>query len=579
MVDTRMSLTFSVRNNPGRYALLLGSGVSTEAGIPTGWTVVSNLVQRVAATDGISIDDDTNLINWYEETYDEPATYENLIEGLAKTQTERRSLLEKFFEPTEKEAERGEKTPTEAHESIAWLVDNGYIDVILTTNFDQLLEQALRDQGVNPVVISGKETAQGAEPLQHQDAVVVKVNGDYKQTNIKNLSSELESYTDPMQQIIDRVFQEYGLIVCGWSGEYDTRLRQSLQECETHRYSTYWTYYSDMDDVASELVAHRDGFTINHNGAISLFTDFRERVQALTDAEDAEPLTTPIARERVKRYLPREEHRIDLADIINQTAQNAKEKVQDEERFPVSAKELDDDFSVGDRCRNYGDLTRTIVTEVMTCAYWGGDTANSGELPISNALSTLSPSQIPNGPFSSQLIDLRRYPATLILYSTGLVAMACNNWEMVSTLLKNSVEISNSYSRQTSEESPVKALHPQRLVSEWQRGLERESVDKSLRSSMKQTLKDPGREVFVSETQYERAFENFEVLFDMLWYTEVSRENVVSLGTSYWGEAIDRVEEQIKEQQEDWDPIQAGILDITSDEATDILDDLRGLCH
>lgn len=578
MVDTRTSLTFSVRNNPKRYALVLGSGVSTEAGIPTGGTVVSNLAQRVAASEGTSIDD-TDPTDWYEETYDEPATYENLIEGLAKTQTERRSLLEGFFEPTEEEAEQGEKTPTEAHESIAWLVDNDYINVILTTNFDQLLEQALRDQGVNPVVISGKETAQGAEPLQHQEAVVVKVNGDYKQTNVKNLSSELDSYSEPIQRIIDRVFQEYGLIVCGWSGKYDTRLRQSLQECETHRYSTYWTYYSDLGDVASELVAHRDGFTINHNGAMSLFTDLRDRVQALTDAEEGEPLTTPIARERVKRYLPREEHQIDLADLISETAQRAGDNVQDEERLPLSGEQLDDDFSVEDRYQEYRDLTRTIVTEAMACAYWGGDTANSGKEPVSDAISILSPSQSPNNAVQKHLNDLRRYPATLVLYSAGLAGIAGDNWDLVSTLLTNPIEISHPRSRQPAEDPPVKALHPQRLTSEWSRGLDRETAEQSLRSSMKQTLQEPGEEFFISESQYERAFEDFEVLFDILWYAEVGGEHVVSLGTTYWDEALNRVEEQVEEQQEAWTPIQAGILDLPSDEAAAIIDDLEDLYH
>jgi hypothetical protein len=579
MVDARMSLTFSVRNNPGRYALLLGSGVSTEAGIPTGWTVVSKLAQRVAATEGAPIDDDTDPTDWYEETYDEPATYENLIEGLARTQTERRSLLEDFFEPTEEEAERGEKTPTDAHESIAWLVDKGYIDVILTTNFDQLLEQALRDRGVNPVVISGEESARGAEPLQHQDAVVVKVNGDYKQTNVKNLSSELESYSEPIQRIIDRVFQEYGLIVCGWSGEYDTRLRQSLQECGTHRYSTYWTYYSNLGDIASELVAHRDAFTIHHDGAISLFTDLQGRVQSLADAEEGEPLTTPIARERAKRYLPREEHRIDLADLIRETAERTGKHVQNEERFPLSSGQLDDDFSVEERYREYGNLAQTIVAVVMTCAYWGGDTVNSGEDPISDSLSTLSPSQSPTSQFNGRLNDLRRYPATLVLYGAGLAGMAGDNWDLVSTLLTNSVEISNVRSSQPSQDLPAKALHPQRLTGEWGRGLDREGAEQSLRSSMKETLEDPGMEFFVSENQYERAFENFEVLFDVLWYAESGGDHVVALGTTYWGDALNRIEEAVEEQQENWEPIRTGVSDLTCDEVVAILDELRDLNH
>jgi hypothetical protein len=42
MVDSEMALTFSIRNNPGVYALLLGSGVSSEAGVPTDWGVLKD---------------------------------------------------------------------------------------------------------------------------------------------------------------------------------------------------------------------------------------------------------------------------------------------------------------------------------------------------------------------------------------------------------------------------------------------------------------------------------------------------------------------------------------------------------
>lgn len=572
-------MTFSVRNNPGRYALLLGSGVSTEAEIPTGWAVVNELVKRVSTADGTPIDKDADPVEWYEETYDDPATYENLIEGLARTQTERRKLLEEFFEPSDAEVERGEKQPTDAHQSIAWLVDNGYIDVVLTTNFDQLIEKALRNQGVNPVVISGPESARGAEPLQHQDAVVVKVNGDYKETNLKNLSSELESYSDPMQQIIDRVFHEYGLIICGWSGEYDKRLRESLRECETHRYSTYWTYYSDLGDVAQELVAARDAFTIHHNGATSLFTDLRDRVRALVDAEDGEPLTSPIARERIKRYLPREEHKIDLADLIRKTARRTREDIFDEDRLPLSGDNLPDDFVADDRYREYGDLTTTIITELMTCAYWGGETVNTGEEPVSDALSTLAPSYGPGGGANKRLRDLQRYPAALALYSVGHAGIAAENWSLVSFSLTQPIEVSRRMGRQPAEKSPVEALHPRQLTREWGRGLDREDAEKKLRSSMKDTLQDPAMEFFTSEPAYERAFKRFEVILDLLWYGEGNGDNVVSLGTTYWEESVNEIEAEIEEQGDDWPLIEVGVLQTDSTEAVELLNTIREDLH
>ena len=42
-------LAAAMHAQPGVYAVLLGSGVSTGAGIPTGWEVVKDLVRRIAA--------------------------------------------------------------------------------------------------------------------------------------------------------------------------------------------------------------------------------------------------------------------------------------------------------------------------------------------------------------------------------------------------------------------------------------------------------------------------------------------------------------------------------------------------
>lgn len=572
-------MTFSVRNNPGRYALLLGSGVSTEAEIPTGWAVVNELVKRVAAVERTSIDEDSDPIEWYKKTYEEPATYENLIGGLADTQTQRQNLLKEFFEPSEAEAERGEKQPTEAHQSIAWLVDSGYIDVILTTNFDQLIEKALRDHGVNPVVISGPENARGAEPLQHQSAVVVKVNGDYKETNIKNLSSELDSYSDPMQEIVDRVFHEYGLIVCGWSGEYDMRLRESLHECETHRYSTYWTYYNELGDVAQELVAARDAFTIQHNGAASLFSDLRDRVRALVDAEDGEPLTTPIARERVKRYLAREEHKIDLADLIRKTARRTREKLFDEERFPLSVDDIPEDFTAEDRYREYDDQMTTILTELMACAYWGSETTNSGERPVLDAISILAPNQNPAGGANKRLRDLRRYPATLALYAVGTVGIAAENWSLVSNMLIQHIEVSRSLGRRPTEKKPVESLHPRVLTREWGRGFDREGAEEGLRSSLKDTIQEPAMEFFTSESTYVRAFKRFELILDLLWYAEGNGDDVVALGTTYPEESVDELEAEIEEQGDEWPLIRDGVFQKDSNEAAGLLDTIREDLH
>src|SRR6218665_1820305 len=48
--DPITQIAFSVHENKGVFAVLLGSGLSRSAGIPTGWEITLDLVRRVAKT-------------------------------------------------------------------------------------------------------------------------------------------------------------------------------------------------------------------------------------------------------------------------------------------------------------------------------------------------------------------------------------------------------------------------------------------------------------------------------------------------------------------------------------------------
>jgi hypothetical protein len=52
VIDPVVSLAFSLHTKGGAYALVLGSGVSRAAGIPTGYEVVLDLTERVAQLQG-----------------------------------------------------------------------------------------------------------------------------------------------------------------------------------------------------------------------------------------------------------------------------------------------------------------------------------------------------------------------------------------------------------------------------------------------------------------------------------------------------------------------------------------------
>ena len=72
LIDPLQSLAFSIQANPGVYALLLGSGVSRSAEIPTGWEIVVDLAGKLAATTGeVFRADPEQLQQWYVDKYGE----------------------------------------------------------------------------------------------------------------------------------------------------------------------------------------------------------------------------------------------------------------------------------------------------------------------------------------------------------------------------------------------------------------------------------------------------------------------------------------------------------------------------
>ena len=213
MIDPIQSLAFAIQTHPGVYALFLGSGVSRAAGIPTGWEIVLDLIGKLAAA---TIDaPGPDLEQWYIEKYGEAPDYSILLDSLAKTPTERQQLLRPYFEPTDQEREDGVKLPTSAHRAIARLVRKGSVKAIVTTNFDRSIESALQEEGVSPEVISSPDQVNGALPMTHVQCRVLKLNGDYLDSRIRNTSAELDGYPQEFNDLLDRIFDEFGLVVKG----------------------------------------------------------------------------------------------------------------------------------------------------------------------------------------------------------------------------------------------------------------------------------------------------------------------------------------------------------------------------
>jgi hypothetical protein len=568
MVDKDMALTFSVRNNPGVYALLLGSGVSTEAGVPTGWGIVEDLIRQVADAEGK--DPGPNPFEWYYEEYDQDPEYDVLIEDIAPSKEDRQALLKKYFEPTDEEREQGTKTPTEAHESIAWLIDEGYLNIVVTTNFDQLLEQALLERGITPVIISSPSDAKGAAPLAHQDAVILKLNGDYTEINIKNITEELEEYDPTIEDLLKQIFDEYGLIVCGWSGEWDVALREALLSCESRRYSTYWAYHGELEGSAETLTTHRDGIPIPISGASDFFSELKERVQALEGAESGAPLTRQVARERVKRYMSKEERKIDLSDLLRDETEEALKEINDEERFSANIEYNQENLE--QRLSLYENLTGTLAVATTTCAYWGPEVPNSALQPLSETIRRLGSTTRQSSTVQKVWQDLKLYPAEFLMYGIGVASVESENWELINQLLHETELDAEGHPPQPA----ASVLNPWKAGSRIASG---GKGNKLLRNRLKENLREHLKEFIPDDHRYEEQFYKFEALMDLMLLNNLDEESrldgVQYVDTLYFESLLDDLQDEIDSEGENWGPIQVGMFNSSVDRVGLLIDELK----
>ena len=281
MIDPMVSLAFALHSNRGAYAALIGSGVSVGAGIPTGWQVVLDLISKVARVLGEDPGDDVS--GWYQQRFGEEPDYSKLLDTLAKSPAERSALLRSYFEPTAEERARGVKVPGAAHTALADLAATGHVRLFVTTNFDRLIEQALEAAGVTPRVLSTPDSILGSPPLSQAGCTVLKLHGDYLDTRIKNTPTELDVYDESVDALLDRIIDEHGFIVCGWSAAWDAALRRAFERSKSSRYTTYWADVVPPGEHASHLIELLQGEFVQVQGADAFFTDIVEKLKSLGD--------------------------------------------------------------------------------------------------------------------------------------------------------------------------------------------------------------------------------------------------------------------------------------------------------
>lgn len=412
-------LATAMHAQPGVYALLIGSGISTGAGIPTGWGVVTNLIERLSAatnpTDTASHDlAATDPEQWWADNGDGELGYSSLLSALAPTPSARQGLLHSYFVATDDERDQGIKVPSPAHHAIAALVKRGSVKVILTTNFDRLLEQALDAAGVPAQVITRAEAVAGMTPLSHARVTIIKLHGDYDELDTRNTIDELTSYPDEWNALLGRVFAEYGLLISGWSGEWDRALVAALTAAP-RRYPLYWDARSSKKHHAQQLLTAVHGHVVPAASADELFSDLSESLDALDQLAEP-PLTTAMAIARLKRYLPNPVHRIAMHDLVMRVVDQLTTTIHE---FPVAQNSI----TLETLDRQITDLrsaTDPLLHLLIAGVHHDSDGTHT-QLWVDVLQRLLDAHKMSSG--NTVLVGLQHYPALLALRVMSAVAV------------------------------------------------------------------------------------------------------------------------------------------------------------
>lgn len=570
MIDPIVSLAFAMQSNKGVFALLLGSGVSREAQIPTGWEVVLELIRRLGKAQDEDVGDDPAA--WYLEKYGHEPDYSDLQEKICGKQEERQQLLRQFFEPSSDERKQGLKSPTKAHKAIAKLVANGMVRVIVTTNFDRLIEQAIEQERITPVVLSTEDAMKGAIPLMHQQICVIKVHGDYLDPRIKNTQRELETYGRNSCRLLKQIFDNYGLVVCGWSAQWDGALRGCIEQVKSRRYSTYWVSVGECTDAATRLIKHRDGVVIKTDGAESFFTKLEQCVTSLEIVHREHPVTVDALTAMTKRMLTDPKERISLEDLVHDETEAARRRVIEVLKQRKTRPDVEDGTNILERL---GASVERLQAVLICGAAWGK--AAHRKLWVQSISRLAIPGTELGGTF---VRGLWMYPAMYLTYSAGLAAIAHGRWRTLRAV------ICDTQLREHGKASPL-------LLSRWKgdlygcapRMLEvrmKEPVSEMLFNNLRHALSRH----LPDNDEYDRIFDMFEVSLTLSYldiYAPKGDERSIfpPSGRFSWkikeppGLVLNGLmdfEQRIHAGDGEWAPLRAGLFGGTPARANELLE-------
>ncbi len=268
----------------------------------------------------------------------------------------------------------------------------------------------------------------------HSRATIIKLHGDYLDQRSLNTAEELASYPAAQKKLLAQVLDEYGLIVCGWSADWDTALVNAIENTRSRRYTMVWSAYGTIGEKAGDLIAQHDATVIHGMSADEFFPDVVKRLEALALMSE-----TPISRDmtvaRLKRAITAGD-RIEIFDTVDRSTTKVLDSALNTERHPVWVRRDADDVLptvFGTSLKNYRAEADTVLHLLATGAFH--DSASFDRMWLRPVSRLFKMRKAPPNVYHDALEKLRHYPALLAVFTVGVAAVLAGREELLAQLM------------------------------------------------------------------------------------------------------------------------------------------------
>lgn len=218
------------RTKEGGTILFLGAGASVTAGIPTANGLITEIKKKRAFKAQIESN--------------KPETYDQYMACLSSK--DRKKLFKKYVDKAKVNA---------THLYAAQLIAEGYIDIVVTTNFDPLIIKALHLFNVIPFSYDVSIVDKGII-TEFDKPSVIFLHGQSHGFRQLNTEHELQLPREAIRDTFMKISQNHAWIVLGYSGNdpvFD--ILCSIQNYQENLYWVCYSYFKPPNHVVDNLLS------------------------------------------------------------------------------------------------------------------------------------------------------------------------------------------------------------------------------------------------------------------------------------------------------------------------------------